>query len=99
MKAAKSNNLTSTSLSDPKPTTNQTHNDSTIDNEDDNIHEAVSFDHDYLEIASYDEINAIMPRFKPINDWIKDIDEVGIIDIFAASKEWHKKDTKDDLNG
>jgi hypothetical protein len=83
--AAKSNELTSTSLSDPKPATNQTQNDSSDDNEDDDIHEAVSSDPNNcdLEINSYyDEINA---RFKPINDWNKDIDVVGVIDIFAAS--------------
>ena len=68
LQAAKSKKLTSTSLSVPKPATNQTQNDSTIDNEDDDIHEAVSSDHDYLEIASYNEINAFMPHFKPIND-------------------------------
>ncbi len=40
---------------------------------------------------------AIMPCFKPINDWNKDIDVVGVIDIIAALKERHKKDTKDDF--
>ena len=38
-----------------------------------------------------------MPRFKPINDWNKDIDEGRVIDIFAYSKEQHKKDTKDNF--
>ncbi len=99
--AAKSNELTSTSLSDPKPATNQTQNDSSDDDEDDDIHEAVSSDPNNcdLEIHSYDEINAIMLRFKPINDWNEDIDVVGVIDIFAASLERHKKDTKMILSG
>ena len=38
-----------------------------------------------------------MPRFKPINDWNKDIDEGRVIDIFASSKERHKKYTKDNF--
>ena len=38
-----------------------------------------------------------MPCFKPINDWNKDVDVVDVIDIFAASKEQHKIDTKDDF--
>ncbi len=38
-----------------------------------------------------------MPWFKPSNDWNKDIDAAGIIDIFRLSKERHKKDTKDDF--
>ena len=85
-------------MSVPKPATNQTQNDSTIDDEDDDIHEAVgSYDPDYREIHSYDEINAIMPWFKPINDWNKNIDVKGVIDFFAASLERHKKDTKDDF--
>ena len=97
-RAAKSKKLLSTDLSVPKPATNQTRNDSTSEDEDEDIHEAVgSYDPDYQEIHSYDEINAIMPRFKPINDWNKDIDLVGVLDIFAASLERHKKDTKDDL--
>ncbi len=93
--------LTSTSLSVPKPATNQTENDSTSEDEDDNIHEAVgSYDPDYRKIHSYDEkINAIMPHFKPINDWNKDVDVVGVIDIFAASLERYKKDTKMILSG
>jgi hypothetical protein len=33
------------------------------------------------------DINAIMPRFKPSNDWNKDIDAAGVIDIFCLSKE------------
>ncbi len=90
--------LTSTSLSVLTPATNQTQTNSTSKDEDDDIHEAVgSYDLDYREIDSYDEINAIMPWFKPINDWNKDVDVVGVIDIFATSKERHKKDTKDDF--
>ena len=42
MGAAKLNKLTSTSFSDPKPATNQTQNDLSVDNEDDDIDEAVS---------------------------------------------------------
>ena len=38
-----------------------------------------------------------MPHFKPIDDWNKDNDVKGVIDIFGASKERHKKDTKDDF--
>ncbi len=38
-----------------------------------------------------------MPRFKPINDWNKDIDFVCVLEIFAAFLEQHKKDTKDDF--
>ena len=38
-----------------------------------------------------------MPCFKPINDWNKYIDVKGVIDILAASKERHKKDTKYDF--
>ena len=68
MRAAKSNKLTSTSLSDPKPATNQTQNNSTSEDEDEDIHEAVSSDPNYYEKRSYDEMYAIMPRFKPIND-------------------------------
>ena len=37
---------------------------------------------------------AIMPRFKPSNDWNKDIDKGRVINIFTSSKERHKKDTK-----
>ena len=85
-------------MSVPKSATNQTQNDSTSEDEDEDIHEAVgSYDPDYCEIDSYDEINAIMPQFKPINGRNKDVDVVGVIDIFAASKERHKKDTKDDF--
>ena len=43
MQAAKSNKPTSTSLSDLKPAHSQTKNDSTVDDEDEDIHEAVSF--------------------------------------------------------
>ncbi len=75
-------------MSVPKPATNQTQNDSTSEDKDDYIHEAVgSYDSDYREIDSYDEINAIMPCFKPINDWNKDIDVKSVIEIFAASLE------------
>ncbi len=85
-------------MSVPKPATNQTQNESSVNNEDDNIHAPVgSYDPDYREIDSYDEINAIMLCLKSINDWNKDIDVVGVIDIFDASKERHKKDTKDDF--
>ena len=38
-----------------------------------------------------------MPRVKPINNWNKYIDVVGVLDIFAASLEQHKKVTKDDF--
>jgi hypothetical protein len=49
-RATKSNKLTSKSLSDPKPATNQTQHDYTIDDEDDNIHEAVgNYDPNYCE--------------------------------------------------
>jgi len=95
--AAKSTKLTSTSLSVPKPETNQTQKKSTSEDEEENIHEAVgSYDPNFQEIDSYDEINAIMPRFKPINDWHKNIDVVRVLYIFAASLERHKKDTTDD---
>ena len=40
---------------------------------------------------------AIMPRFKPVNYWNKDIDVGRDINIFTSSKERHKKDTKDDF--
>ena len=49
MRPSKSNKLTSTSLSVPKPATNQTQNNSTVENEDEDIHEAVSPDPNYLE--------------------------------------------------
>jgi hypothetical protein len=99
-RAAKSKKLTSTSLSVPKLPTNQTRNDYTSEDEDDNIHEAVgNYDPDYPDIHSYDEINAIMPRFKPINDWNKDFDVEGVLDIFAASLERHKKIPKMILSG
>ena len=79
MRAAKLKKLLSRDLSVPKPATNQTQNDSTSEDEDEDIHEAVgSYDLDYCEIDSCDEINAIMPRFKPINHWNKDVDVVGV---------------------
>ena len=85
-------------MSVPKPATNHTQNDSTSENEDDNICEAVgSYNPDFQEINSYDQINAIMPCFKPINDWNKDIDVVRVLEIFAASLGRHKKDTKNDF--
>lgn len=97
-RAAKSAKLTSTSMSDSKPASNQTKTDSSVDDEDDDIHEAVgTYDSDYQDIPSYDVINTIMPRFKPIDDWNKDIDVEEVIDIFASSLERHKKDTKDDF--
>ena len=40
---------------------------------------------------------AIMPRFKPVDYWNKDIDEERVIDIFTSSRERHKKDTKDNF--
>ena len=82
------------------PAKNQTQTNSKPQDEDDDIHEAVgSYDPDYREIVHYDEINAIMPWFKPINDWNTDVDVVGVIDIFAASKEQHKKIQKMILSG
>ncbi len=85
-------------MSDIKPTPSQTKNNSTSEDEDDDIHETVgSSDPDYREIDSFDEINAIIPWFKPSNDWNKDIQAAGVIDIFRLSKERHKKDTKDDF--
>ena len=45
--------VTFTSLSVTKSATNQTQNNSTVDDEDDNIHEVVSSDPDYCEIDSY----------------------------------------------
>ena len=82
----KSNYLTSTSLSN-----NRAKNDCTFEDEDEDIHETVSSDPNYYEQHSYNEIFAIMPRFKPFNDWNKDIDEGRAIDIFTPSKEQHKK--------
>ena len=84
-RATKSMKLTSSSLSVPKPANNQTQNNSSVHDEDDDIYEEVRSDPNSYEISSYDEIYAIMPRYKPINDWNKDIDAVGVIDIFAAS--------------
>ena len=72
MQAAKLNKLTFTSLSDLKPTHSQTKNDSTVGNEDADIHEAVSFDPNYFEQISYDEMYAIMPRFIHLDCWNKD---------------------------
>ncbi len=98
MRAAQLKKLDTSSLPDLKPTPSQTKNDSTSEDEDEDIHETVgSSDPEYREIAHYDDINAIMPRFKPSNDWNKDIDAAGVIDIFRLSKERHKKDTKDDF--
>ncbi len=55
MRAAKLNKLATTSLSVPKPATNQTQNDSTSEDEDEDIHETVGgSDPDYREIDSYD---------------------------------------------
>jgi len=73
MRPSKSNKLTCTSLSVPKPATNKTQNDSTVEYEDEEIHEEVSADPNYYEQSSYNEMYAIMPRFKPINDRNKDI--------------------------
>ena len=87
MQSSKSNNVTSSSLSDPKPANNQTKNDYTFEDEDEDIHETVSSDPNYFEQHSYDELYAIMPRFKPVNNWNKDIDEGRVIDIFTSSKE------------
>ena len=89
--------LTSSNLSVPKPANNQTQNNSSVHDEDDKIYEEVRSDPNSCEISSYDEMYAIMPQYKPINDWNKYIDVKDVIDIFAASKERHKKDTKDDF--
>ena len=78
------NKLASTRLSDLKPANNQTKNNSTVEDEDKDIYEAVSFDPNYFEQSSYDEMYAIMPRFKPIDDWNKDIEDGHVIDIFAS---------------
>jgi hypothetical protein len=51
MRAAKLKQLASTSLSDLKPTHSQTKNDSTVEDEDDDIHEAVSSDPNYYEVS------------------------------------------------
>ena len=67
MQAAKLNKLKSTSLSDLKPAHNQTKNNSTVEDEYADIHEEVSFDPNYFEQSSYDEMYAIMPRFKPLD--------------------------------
>ena len=87
MQAAKLNKLTSTSLSDLKPAHSQTKNDSTVDDEDEDIHEAVSFDPNYFEQNSYDEMYAIMPRFKPLDYWNNDSGVESVMDIFRFSKE------------
>jgi len=97
-RAAKSKTLLSTDLSNPKPATNQTRNDSTSEDEDEDIHETVgSSDPEYREIDSYDDIHTIMPWFKPSNDWNKDVDGADVINIFRLSKERHRKDTKDNI--
>ena len=87
MQSAKSNTLTSASLSDPKPATNHTQDGSTVEDEDEDIHESVSSYPNYFELSFYDEMYAIMPRFKPVNYWNKDIDEGRVIDIFFSSRE------------
>ena len=97
MQSSKSNKLTSTSLSDSKPVSNQTINDCTSEDEDEDSYKTVSSDPNYYEQHSYDDFFAIMPRFKPVNNWNKDIDERRVIDIFTSSKEQHKKDTKDNF--
>jgi hypothetical protein len=61
-RAAKSMKLTSSSLSVPKPANNQTQNNSSIDDEDDNIYEEVRSDPNSYEISSYNEMYVIMPR-------------------------------------
>ena len=81
-------------MSDPKPANNQTKKDSTSEDEDGDIYEGVSSDPNYFERYSYNEMYAIMPRFKPVNDWNKDLDRGPVINIFASSKERHKKGTK-----
>ena len=68
MQPSKLNKLTSTSLSVPKPATNQTQNNSTVEDEDGDIHKEVSSDPNYYEQSSYNEMYVIMPHFKPIND-------------------------------
>ena len=74
MRSAKSNNLTSTSLSYPELANNQTTNDCSFEDEDEEIHETVSSDPNYYEQNSYDENFSIMPHFKPVNYWNKDIE-------------------------
>ena len=49
----KSNELTSTSLSNPKPAKNPSKNDCTFEDEDEDIHETVSSDPNYYEQHSY----------------------------------------------
>ena len=84
MRSAKSNKLTSTSLSDPQPANNQTITDCTFEDVDEDIYETVRSDPKYYEQHSYDEIYAIMPRLKLVNDWNKDIGKGSVIDIFAS---------------
>ena len=56
IQSAKSNKLTSTSLSDPKPANNPDKNDCTFEDEDEDIHETVSSDPNYYEQHFYDEM-------------------------------------------
>ena len=74
------------SLSDLKPANNQTINDSTVEDEYEDIHEEVSFDPNYFEKNSYDEMYAIMPRFKPLDYWNNNRGVGSVIDIFCFSK-------------
>ena len=99
MRSAKLKKLASTRLSDLKPANNQTKNNSTVEDEYEDIHEEVSSDPNYVEWSSYDEMYAIMPRFKPLDYWNKDSGVGSVIDIFFLSKEQHKKDTKDNFEG
>ena len=57
------------------------------------IRTLVSSDPSYYEQHSYNDFFSIMPRFKPVNNWNKCVDGRIVIDIFASSKERHKKDT------
>ncbi len=97
MQATKLNKLTSNSFSDLKPAHSQTKNDSTVEDEYEDIHEEISFDPNYIEQSSYNEMFAIMPHFKPLDYWNKEIGVGNVIDIFTFSMEQHKKDNKDDF--
>ena len=53
MRSAESSKLTSTSLSDPKPATNWTKTNSTVEDEDEDNHEEVSSGPNYYENVGY----------------------------------------------
>ena len=88
-KSVQSDASISTSVSNLKPAAkpSKMHSSSSSD-EEDVVEEAVVANSTMWEQHSYDQNFAIMPRFKPIAEWNKDVDDDRtVIDIFASANE------------